>query len=97
MIDSRRDSRALGRQLAARAWSPGLFAAARKACVGDGGSWLWAVRERRFKGFGFVPILDFIHALTHMNAAALAGFDAATGWEIDRRWIAWVRGAKCRE
>jgi hypothetical protein len=38
----------------------------------------------------FVPILDFIHALTYVYSAALAGRSAAEGWTIYVRWITWV-------
>ena len=44
-----------------------MFAADRKAYVGDGQNWLWSLWERHFKPFGFVPILDFIHALTYTH------------------------------
>lgn len=87
VVASRRDSRTFGRHLAARAWSLGLFAAPRKAFVGDGQNWLWSEWERHFKPFGFVPILDFIHALTHVDAAAVAGRSDAEGWSVYRRWI----------
>lgn len=87
VVASRRDSRTFGRHLAARAWSLGLFAAPRKAFVGDGQNWLWSEWERHFKQFGFVPILDFIHALTHVYAAAVAGRSDAEGWSVYRRWI----------
>jgi hypothetical protein len=87
VVASRRDSRTFGRQLAARAWSLGAFAAPRKAFVGDGQNWLWSEWERHFKAYGFVPILDFIHALTHVYAAALAGRTVPEGWPIYVRWI----------
>lgn len=90
VIATRHDSRAFGNQLAARAWSLGLFAALRKAFIGDGSSWIWTEWDRHFKAFGFVPILDFIHALTRVYAAALAGRSQTAGWEIDRRWITWT-------
>ena len=67
------NSDAFGEQLAARAWHLGLFQAKFKAFVGDGGSWLWTIWERHFKPFDFVPILDIIHAVTHLYAAAMAG------------------------
>jgi len=44
---------------------------------------------RRFFG-SFVPILDFIHALSYVFAAALAGRKFAAGWPIYVRWITWV-------
>ena len=90
VVATRHDSRVFGSQLAARAWSLGLFAASRKAFIGDGGSWIWTEWERHFKAFGFVPILDFIHALTRVYAAALAGRSPSEGWEIYRRWITWI-------
>ena len=76
-----------GRRLAARASSLGMFAAPRKAFVGDGQNWLWTEWERRFKPFGFVPVLDFIHALTHVYAAATAGRPQREGWDAYQRWI----------
>jgi hypothetical protein len=90
VIATRGDSRAFGSQLAARAWSLGLLAAKFKAFIGDGSSWIWTEWDRHFKAFGFVPILDFIHALTRIYAAALAGQSQTTGWEIYRRWISWT-------
>jgi hypothetical protein len=73
VVATRRDSRAFGKIFAARVWELGMFAAERKAYVGDGQNWLWSVWERHFKPFGFVPILDFIHALTYVYASASAG------------------------
>lgn len=90
VVASRRDSRTFGQQLAMRAWSLGSFAAARKAFVGDGQNWLWTEWERHFKAFGFVPILDFIHALTHVYSAAMAGRPEPAGWATYVRWITWV-------
>lgn len=90
VIATRRDCRDFGKMLAARAWSLGMFASPHKAFVGDGSSWIWGIWERHFKAFGFVPILDVIHALTHVFAAATAGQPADAGWEIYRRWITWV-------
>jgi hypothetical protein len=48
--------------LAAAAWVLGFQGATRKAFVGDGSSNNWTL-QRRFFG-SFVPILDFIHALS---------------------------------
>lgn len=87
VVATRRGSRTFGKHLAARAWSLGSFGAARKAFVGDGQNWLWTEWERHFKAYGFVPILDFIHALTHVYAAAMAGRTVPDGWPIYVRWI----------
>lgn len=90
VVASSRNSNAFGVQLAARAWSQGLFQAKRKAYVADGGSWLWTIWERHFKPFGFVPILDIIHATTYLYAAATAGRSLKAGGPVYRRWITWV-------
>jgi len=74
--------------VAAAAWAWGFQGAARKAFVGDGSANHWQV-QRRFFG-SFVPILDFIHALSYVYAAATAGRPRAAGWECYRQWIGWV-------
>jgi hypothetical protein len=71
---------------AARAWA--LQGAARRAFVGDGSANNWTLR-RRFFG-AFVPILDFIHALSYVFAAATAGRKFAEGWACYREWITWA-------
>ena len=37
-----------------------------------------------------MPILDFIHALSYVFAAAGAGRKFAAGWAYYQEWIAWV-------
>jgi hypothetical protein len=90
VVASRCDSRRFGKHLAAQAWRLGLFAALRKAWISDGQNWLWTEWDQYFKPFGFVPILDFIHALTHVYAAATAGRTLPAGWEVYVRWITWI-------
>lgn len=79
-----------GDQLAARAWQLGLFQSPRKAFVADGGSWLWTLWARHFKPFGFVGVLDIIHAVTYLYAAAMAGRPKSEGGVVYQRWIRWV-------
>ncbi len=74
--------------LAAAAWAWGFQGAARKAFVGDGSANHWRL-QRRFFG-SFVPILDFIPALSYVYAAATAGRLRAAGWACYRQWIGWV-------
>ena len=74
--------------VAAAAWAWGFQGAARRAFVGDGSANHWRL-QRRFFG-SFVPILDFIHALSYVYAAATAGRLRAAGWTCYRQWIAWV-------
>jgi hypothetical protein len=81
--------------LAAAAWALAFQGAARKAFVGDGSSNNWTL-QRRFFG-SFVPILDFIHALSYVFAAALAGRTFAAGWGCYQQWISWVWQGKVSE
>jgi hypothetical protein len=90
VVASCHGSRAFGVLLAAAAWQLGMFGAQRKAFVGDGQNWIWKLWERHFKAFQFVPILDFIHALTYVYAAATAGRCREAGWTVYVRWITWV-------
>ena len=84
------NSTQFGKQLAARAWSLGFAAAPLKAFVADGGNTNWGIWERQFKHLNFIPILDFIHALTYVYAAAMAGRSKEDGGAIYLRWINWV-------
>ena len=83
-------SRDFGKQLAARAWSLGFTVASKKAFVGDGGTANWGIWKRHFKHLDYVPILDFIHALTYVYAAAMADRAPEEGGPIFLRWITWV-------
>ena len=74
--------------LASAAWAWGFQGATRKAFVADGAANNWTL-QRRFFG-SFVPILDFIHALSYVFAAALAGQPFAVGWTCYQQWIRWV-------
>jgi hypothetical protein len=61
-----------------------------KAFVGDGQAANWGIWRRHFKHLSFVPILDFIHALTYVYAAAMADRTKEEGAPIYLRWITWV-------
>ncbi len=74
--------------VAAAAWAAAFQGAARRAFVGDGSANNWTL-QRRFFG-SFVPILDFIHALSYVFAAATAGRKFAQGWACYQEWISWV-------
>jgi hypothetical protein len=74
--------------VATAAWALAFQGAARRAFVGDGAANNWTL-QRRFFG-SFVPILDFIHALSYVFAAATAGRKFAEGWACYQEWITWV-------
>jgi hypothetical protein len=88
VLASRRTWPTFAPMVAAAAWALGFQGAARKAFVGDGSANHWRL-QRRFFG-SFVPILDFIHALSYVYAAATAGRPRAAGWACYRQWIGWV-------
>lgn len=77
-----------GPLLAAAAHARGFAAATRKAFVADGSSTNWGVWRKFFSHY--TPILDFIHALCYVYAAAMAGRPPDAGWAIYRQWAQWV-------
>lgn len=78
--------------LAQAAWLWGFFGATRKAFIGDGSDNNWTIWRQYFSSF--VPILDFIHALSYIFAAAMAGRSFAVGWPTYEQWIRWVWGGE---
>lgn len=76
-----------GKLMAAYAWTMGFFQAQRKGFVGDGSSAIWGIYETHFKPRGFLAILDFIHALTYVFNAAMAGRSTDAGWDVFQAWI----------
>ncbi len=95
VLASRQTWPAFASLLAQAAWALGFQGAARKAFVGDGSANNWELR-RRFFG-SFVPILDFIHALSYVFAAAMAGRRFAAGWAAYRQWIGWLWQGRAAE
>lgn len=84
------NSRHLGAKLAAHAWSLGLFKAKFKAFVGDGSSWIWTIFDKHFRPFKFIAVLDIIHAVTYVYAAAMAGRTEKDGTRIYHQWVSWL-------
>jgi hypothetical protein len=95
LLATRQSWEAFGPMVAQAAWALGLFAAARRAFLGDGAENNWTVWRRFFSSF--VPILDFIHALSYVYAAAHAGRGRAEGWKCYALWIRWVWQGQVRQ
>jgi len=76
--------------LACMAWTAGFAKAKRKAFVADGARAIWRVWRNRFSSY--TAILDFIHALSYVYAAAKAvgGDNVTEGWRLYVEWIRWV-------
>ncbi len=88
VLASRKDVHSFGPLLAAAACAMGLFNTARRAFVADGSSENWSVYKRYFSRW--TAVLDFVHAMTYVYAAAMAGRTFAEGWPVYERWIRWV-------
>jgi len=88
VVATREDVHAFGKQLAAAAWRRGFAAAPRKAFVADGQEANWSVWRQHFSHY--TPILDFIHAICYVFAAAMAGRPLREGWPIYCQWAQWV-------
>jgi len=74
--------------VAAAARTAGLLGASRRAFVADGSDNNWAI-WRRFFGT-WTPVIDFIHVLSYVFAAATAGRKFPVGWPVYVRWIEWL-------
>lgn len=84
VVASRHNVETFGKLLASEAHQRCFAGAARKAFVADGSDSNWGVWRRHFSDCE--PILDFIHALTYVYAAALAGQASKDGWRAYRNW-----------
>lgn len=63
-------SRQFGPMMAAEADARGFFAANRQAYLGDGLAYNWSIHKKHFPTF--VPIVDFVHPVERLYAAARA-------------------------
>jgi hypothetical protein len=94
VLASMANSEEFGWQVAAEAQRRGLDRACRKAYVCDGQKYNWTIFLMHFVALGFVGILDFVHLLSHLYAAAQAsaGKGAAEAWQLYERWLrlAWA-------
>jgi hypothetical protein len=82
------DVEVFGPLLATAAYERGFHAAPRKAFVADGAAANWGVWRKFFSHY--TPILDFVHALMYVYAAAMAGRAANEGWASYRDWAQWL-------
>jgi hypothetical protein len=88
VVATRQKLDAFGWMLASAAYARGFVAAKRKAFVGDGLEQNWTIWQRHFSDY--VAILDLMHALCYVYAAAMADRTCAEGWPIYCQWAQWV-------
>jgi hypothetical protein len=83
---------AFGWIVAAEAMRRGFYEAPRRALVGDGGNWIEPLGQMHFPAW--VQVLDFLHLLTHLHAAATAAYprDGRRAWNLYSRMLraAWA-------
>jgi hypothetical protein len=85
VLASRACSDAFGPMVHQAAWERNFFGAARRVFLGDGLPANWTIHRRHFSRF--TAVLDFVHALSYVFAAAFAGRGPAEGAAVYRRWI----------
>lgn len=90
VLASRSNSEDFGSIMHQAAWERNFFGAGKRVFLGDGAAANWGIHRRHFSAFA--PVLDFVHALSYIFAAALAGRPRAEGEAVYRRWIqtAWA-------
>jgi hypothetical protein len=85
-VASMAGSRAFGRLVAVEAQERNFYRAARRAFVADGAAYNWAIQRTHFADFE--PIVDMLHVLCYVYAAAWAvRASAAERWE---QYVAWL-------
>ncbi len=96
VLATTQDNGAFGWQVAAEVHRRGLDRAQRKACLGDGSQGIWALFAFHLEAAGFVAILDFVHLLVHLYAAAQAAAArvAEAAWRLYTRWLSWAWSGK---
>jgi ribosomal protein L12E/L44/L45/RPP1/RPP2 len=95
VVATRACGQVFGRMLAWAAWARGFAKADRKAFVADGARVNWTIHRRWFADY--TAILDFIHALSYVFAAAMAGGTSGEGWSRYRLWIDGTWGGRVKE
>ena len=86
-VATMQDSNVFGAMVAAEAQARNFYAAARRAFLGDGQKCNWTIQQRWFRDF--VPIVDFIHVVSYVYAAAQAlGATPVECWDLYRHWLA---------
>jgi hypothetical protein len=85
VVSTKHGVEVFGRLLAAAAWARGFYGSERRVFLGDGSNANWGVWARHFSNF--TPVVDFVHALTYVYGAAMAGGSFAEGW---CRYVLWI-------
>lgn len=82
-VASMQGSDEFGKMVAAEAYGRNFYGSKRRAFLGDGQRYNWAIRDRWFADFE--PIADFVHVLSYLYAAA-----TAVSADVEERWALYV-------
>jgi hypothetical protein len=85
VLASRARSENFGPMMHQAAWERNFTGARRRVFLGDGAGANWTIYREHFSTF--LLVLDFMHALSYLLAAALAGQSQSQGTEVYRQWI----------
>jgi hypothetical protein len=99
VVASVADSDTFGWQVAAEVQRRGLDQVKSKGYICDGQKYNWAIFAVHFVAWGFIPILDFLHLLGDLHAAAQAaeGKGTAAAWTVYERWQRWAWSGQVKE
>jgi hypothetical protein len=86
-VATREGTEAFGWMAAAEAARRGFYQAPHRAIVGDGGNWIEPLGQMHFPGW--VQVLDFLHLLVHLYAAATAAHrgQGHLAWRLYERML----------
>lgn len=98
-VASTAGSETFGWQVAAEAQRRGLDRAKAKGYICDGQKSNGAIFALHVVTWGFIPILDFLHLLGYLYAAAQAawGEGTAAAWSTYERWLRWAWSGRVEE
>jgi hypothetical protein len=85
VLASRCRSKDFGPIVQQAAWERNFFGAGGRAFLGDGQSCNWKIHRVHFPTF--TPVADFVHALSYIFAAAMAGRSEEEGFATYLSWI----------
>jgi hypothetical protein len=76
-----------GWMVSAEAMKRKMYAAKKRAVIGDGGNWIEPLGQMHFSGW--LQILDFLHLLVHLFAAARLAYsrDTKVAWKLYERML----------
>ena len=88
---------AFGWMVSAEAARRGFYEASHRAVVGDGGNWIEPLGQTHFPGW--VQVLDFLHLLVHLYAAATAAYrgQGKLAWRLYERMLRAAWGGKVQQ